>query len=280
VVVIAFFSFIFCPFLLSSNLLVVVGLMKADRVIYLPLLGFCLLQGLLYQVGITTTTSTTTASITPNDKSHPEQKKVSSESSKNVLAKGRSSLTKIFVTWVLYVLFIMQMTYYTAKLHERNIAWSSSLRLWMSAYKINPRSQHTIYNCGYELSLQQRYREAEYVLRPIGDPHVAGPSNTFVYAMVLYNLNRCPDAMIYIEKGFQVIAEKEQHLNDTPRNTNSSLQRVKSNLMVAKAYCTIPLNIKLAGSLMYKAVQIDPTNQYAIDQATMMVQRIESLTKN
>jgi hypothetical protein len=34
----------FNSFLLSSNILAVVGLMKADRAIYLPLLGFCLLD--------------------------------------------------------------------------------------------------------------------------------------------------------------------------------------------------------------------------------------------
>jgi hypothetical protein len=42
----AIWAFTFSPFLLSSNLLVVVGLMKADRVIYLPLFGFCLLEAL------------------------------------------------------------------------------------------------------------------------------------------------------------------------------------------------------------------------------------------
>ncbi len=40
----AFFAFTLSPFLLSSNLLVVTGLMKADRVIYLPLLGFCMIE--------------------------------------------------------------------------------------------------------------------------------------------------------------------------------------------------------------------------------------------
>ncbi|KAL3909867.1 MAG: hypothetical protein SGARI_002387 [Bacillariaceae sp.] len=43
----AIWGFTFSPFLLSSNILVVVGLMKADRVIYLPLFGFCLLEAML-----------------------------------------------------------------------------------------------------------------------------------------------------------------------------------------------------------------------------------------
>ena len=41
-----------------------------------------------------------------------------------------------------------------------------------SAYAINPRSYHTMYNYGYELSLKQRYAEAEQVMRPIGSARV------------------------------------------------------------------------------------------------------------
>ena len=44
---IAVWAFTFSPFLLSSNIFVVVGLMKGDRVIYLPSFGFCLLEGIL-----------------------------------------------------------------------------------------------------------------------------------------------------------------------------------------------------------------------------------------
>ena len=58
VILLAVFAFCFFPFLLSSNLLVVVGLMKADRVIYLPLLGFCILEALFIKMVCCTRDST------------------------------------------------------------------------------------------------------------------------------------------------------------------------------------------------------------------------------
>lgn len=275
VILISFFSFIICPFLLSSNIFIVIGLMKADRVVYLPLLGFCILQGLLYQILYIRLWMMSPRIIKGQVESNIlKQQDVCVDNNTN---------SKLYFNKVLYgfcyILFMIQMTYYTAKVHERNVAWSYPLNLWVSAYDVNSKSRHTIYNCGYELSLQKRYVEAEYVLRPIASPYVEGPSNTFVYVMVLFNLNRCNEAIPYIEDAFHVIRDKENTIGITPRNTKSSLNRVKSNLLVAKSYCTIDINIKIAGQLMYDAVQVDPTNQYAIDQATLLVHRIDEVNR-
>jgi hypothetical protein len=243
--------------------------MKADRVMYLPLMGLALLETLLFlrifyrdnnrdiksvseQSNDTTTTATTTIAPT---KKH----------------RWKISLWKFTGN----VLILIQLTLLAAKLHERNIAWSHSLNLWTAAYNLNPRSKHTMYNCGYELSLQQRYVEAEYVLRPIGNPHVDGPSNTFIYAMVLYNLQRCDEAVTLIEMALDVVEEKRRV--GGPRNSASSLMRTKSNLLVAQGFCTMEHNVRLAGQIFYNAVQADPTNEYAVEQANKMVQRLEQL---
>ena len=173
------------------------------------------------------------------------------------------------------VLVLLQLLCFSVKLHERNIAWSDQLRLWLSSYQVNSRSHHTIYNAGYELSLKQRYAEAEQVLRPIASPRVEGPSNTFVYAMVLFNLGRCDVAQPLIDDALVVIEEKRQ--TGGPRNTESSLARVKSNILVAQAYCAPDLT--QSGRIMYDAVKADPSNQYAIDQAMQVVQRLEAIAK-
>jgi hypothetical protein len=144
----AAWAFTFSPFLLSSNILVVVGLMKADRVIYLPLFGFCILENLIL---------------------------------KKLFIKGDIVMDRSFDTrrqkefWAAYFFLIYQISSFCCITHERNLAWSHSLRLWEKAYEINPRSYHTMYNYGYELSLKQRYAEAEYVMRPIGNARVQGP---------------------------------------------------------------------------------------------------------
>jgi hypothetical protein len=130
-----------------------------------------------------------------------------------------------------------------------------------------------MYNCGYELSTRQRYAESEQVMRPIGDPHVDGPSNTFVYAMVLYNLNRCDEANPLIDKALAILAE--QRATGGIRNTKSSIDRSQSNILVAKAYCTISEDLRKAGKVFYEAVQVDQTNKYAVEQAVMIMKKIE-----
>jgi Domain of unknown function (DUF1736) len=261
ILLVSFLAFVVCPFLLSSNLLVVVGLMKADRVMYLPLMGIALLQSLLI-----------IRVFYRDEGSVPLLRQ--KDGNESLATRSTNAKTSVW-KFVGNVLVLVQLTFFAAKLHERNVAWSHSLNLWTAAYNLNPRSKHTMYNCGYELSLQQRYIESEYVLRPIGHPHVDGPSNTFIYAMVLQNLQRCNEANELIDVALEVVEEKRR--SGGPRNSASSLMRTKSNLLVAKGFCTMDQNIQYAGQIFYDAVQADPTNEYAVDQANKMVQRLEQL---
>ena len=283
VVLQAVFPFFFSPFLLSSNLLVVIGLMKADRVIYLPLMGFCLLEALLFECIF----------VVASDNKDTDKKTTVVKTT----SRSWSCLPGTRITWWGYLLVLTQLCLFAAKVHERNVAWSHSLNLWMSAYQINPRSYHTQYNCGYELSLRRRYDEAEQVLRTLADPRVDGPGNTFVYAMVLFNLNRCDEALALIEEAMNEIQVRRQA--GGLRNSEDKLRRYESNLLVARAYCTKdPVRFKswthacnalnqslicclfflqmLAGKIMYDAVQADTTNRYAIDQAQEMLKRVEA----
>lgn len=257
VTLIAFGAFLFAPFLLSSNLLVVIGLMKADRVIYLPLMGFCLGEALVLKAAFFPDVGSDTKSIA-----------TSSIGSRFLPACLEPTSAKVG-----YLLVILQIHFFCGKLHERNVAWSHSLNLWVAAYRINPRSYHTMYNCGYELAQKQRYAEAEPVLREIGDPHVDGPSNTFVYAMVLYNLDRCDETVRFVDKALAVVEQKK--LNRGVRDDDKSLSRVESNLKVAKGFCGESFVEK--GRLFYDAVQTDPTNEYAIQQATIVAKEIERI---
>lgn len=242
---IAVWAFTFSPFLLSSNILVVVGLMKGDRVIYLPLFGFCLIEALLirkFRNGAVT--------MRPSFERRKEQ-----------------------LFWGAHFFLMFQLIVFSGKVHDRNLAWSDSLRLWESAYAVNPRSYHTMYNYGYELSLKQRYIESEVVMRPIGSARVDGPSNTFVYTMVLFNLKQCDLANVLLDEAFQVIDERRQE--GGPRNTDSHLSRTESNLLVAKAHCTDDPSEK--GKVMYRAVEKDPTNDYAVQLATNYMQQLQQL---
>jgi hypothetical protein len=240
----AVWAFTFSPFLLSSNILVVVGLMKADRVIYLPLFGFCLLEALLLSKLLKGTVS-----MMPSFESRREQK-----------------------FWCAHFFLMFQLIVFSGRTHERNVAWSDSLRLWGSAYAVNSKSHHTMYNYGYELSIKGRFAEAESVLRPIGDPRVEGPSNTFVYAMVLFNLKRCDEANRFLDEAFEVVEEKRRA--GGVRNSESSLSRTESNLLVAQAHCVTD-NMPERARIMYKAVEIDPSNDYAVGLATQMMEKLQ-----
>jgi protein O-mannosyl-transferase len=263
VMIMGFLAFLFSPFLLSSNLLVVVGLMKADRVIYLPLLGFFIMEVQLFKAlfGMR---------LVNERKIDPVGEVV-----ETTLPLAPSFTKKIGAHWLGYILIMCQIYFLTSIQHARNIAWSHSLNLWTAAYKVNPRSHHTMYNCGYELSIKNRFEEAEQVMRPIGSARVDGPSNTFVYAMVLHRLNRSDDAMLYIDEALQVLEEKLQA--GGPRNHPHMLSRTKSNLLVAKAHCTEDMTQK--GRIMYEAVQADQRNDYAIGEANKLMERIELMKK-
>jgi hypothetical protein len=91
--------------------------------------------------------------------------------------------------------------------------------------------------------------------------------------MVLFNLNRCREALELIDDAMVVLEESRKE--GGVMNSNKTLDRAKSNLLVAQAFCTP--DVITAGSIMYNAVQIDPTNQYAIDQAMRIVEKVEAV---
>jgi hypothetical protein len=104
--------------------------------------------------------------------------------------------------------------------------------------------------------------------------------------MVLQNLDRCDEANRLMDRALE-LAERQQResaadeqdpLQKSVRNTESSYARVKSNLLVARSFCSNK-DPALAGKLMYDAVQADPTNEYAIEQAKAMLVHYERLQK-
>jgi Domain of unknown function (DUF1736) len=308
IILMGFFAFMFLPFLLSSNILVVVGLMKADRVIYLPLLGFCIMEALLVKtlccshtiivstndqhgkVGCTSEQSPTSKkdadsldradkvlSNNENDKNEtiPTTPSIDDGPQDSIQQSSKPATTaRLRVTLLGHILVLLQIGLFSLKLHERNIAWSSPELLWTKAFNVNPRSYHTMYNCGYELSLRLRYEEAEEVMRPIGNARVDGPSNTFVYAMVLFNLRRCDEAHEYIDLAMDVL--EEQRAKGGLRYTASSLDRTKSNLLVARGYCTTE-NFQKQGRILQEAVRTDPRNNYAVQQLQAWLSKMQQM---
>lgn len=241
--------------------------MKADRVVYLPLFGFCLLEALLLKVVF----------CDPFPSGEAAVKTSSTSTCKPISASNALDVPppQHVRYWLGYVLYLIAMSLYCGKLHERNLAWSDPFRLWVGAFAVNKKSHHTMYNCGYELSIKQMYKEAELVLRPIGSAHVAGPSNTFIYAMVLFNLKRCDLVEKFLEEAFDVLNDNRKA--GGVRNTPQALGRIESNLLVAKALCQTDITVQ--GKTLYQAVQADQTNEYAVNQASQLMEKVEAMRK-
>jgi len=265
VMLIGVFSFLFIPFLLSSNLIVPIGLMKGDRVIYLPLLGFCILEALAFKCLFC---------------APPKE-----DAKKERMPFGHL----LGIHWRGHFGLMVQLSLFVMKTRERNLAWSTSFRLWKSAFEVNPVSRHTRYNYGYELALQGDFEASEQVMRSIGNPHDDSPASTFLYGLVLQNLGRCVQAQPLIEEALGMVVEgyapddtfnKEDDDVDgaatataPKRHRGESSSRIASNLLVVKALCEPDIGLK--GKIMFEAVQTDPQNDYAVSQANALVKQME-----
>ncbi|XP_033172998.1 protein O-mannosyl-transferase TMTC1 [Drosophila mauritiana] len=120
-------AFLVLPFLPASNLLFYVGFVMAERVLYLPSVGYCLLFGLGF--------------------GHLWQRVNSSRRSRLMLLCGLALLLGI----------------HGLRTCRRNLAWRDEEQLFRSAITINPPK--ALGNLGSVLSAQGRYEEAELALR-------------------------------------------------------------------------------------------------------------------
>ena len=92
--------------------------------------------------------------------------------------------------------------------------------------------------------------------------------------MVLYNLNRCDEANEYIDIAMEVL--EEQRREGGVRYQPSSLDRTKSNLLVARGYCTMD-DFKKQGRILQEAVRTDPRNTYAVQQFQAYLNKMEQI---
>ncbi|KAL3904407.1 MAG: hypothetical protein SGILL_010082 [Bacillariaceae sp.] len=244
VVLHASIAFAFLPFLLSSNLLVTTGLAKADRVLYLPLLGYCLLQGLAAQMLV----------------------KCASRRSRSVLA------------FVLGGLLVLQLGWFWVGGQERNVAWASDYELWTRAYAINPLSFHTKSNAGRVLAKNGEYVRAEAVLRPLADCRAieGDATDTFLYAVSLSKLNRCPEALALVEDTTKYLYELREQ--GGKRHDPKMSLHAESSLMIARAFCEDSMLKK--GKILEEAITLDPNNSFAMAQFQSYMQNLQGMRQN
>mmetsp|Transcript_734 Transcript_734/g.907 ORF Transcript_734/g.907 Transcript_734/m.907 type:complete len:248 (-) Transcript_734:523-1266(-) len=230
------------PFLLSSNIIFVVGTMKGERLAYLPSFGFVLMIGALF----------------------------------NTLNRGFNGVKVLGVHFLLHIIIGMILTFYVIKTRERNLAWSSNLSLWEAAYQINPHSGHVQYQYGYELALKSRFEEAVKVLKMAIKTQPEDTMARFVLGLSLLNLDKCEETDKLLNEGLWLLkatTETELKQGDLSKEKRNKIARDTSNFIGVMGMCQ--KDIAKKGTLLYEAVKTDPTNEYMVTVATNLAKQIE-----
>ena len=126
-------SLIVFPFLPASNLFFPVGFVIAERVLYMPSLGFCMLFGygfhLLYEK----------------------------------CGEGKS-----FKKIVLVLALVLTLSFHSIKTFVRNYDWESEYTIFTAGIKVNERNAKLYNNVGHALEAQSNYEEAlQYFLKAV-----------------------------------------------------------------------------------------------------------------
>ena len=154
-------SLLILPYLPASNLFFPVGFVVAERVLYLPSMGFCMLVGF----GAWHLIQTTTAN-------------------KNKIAKN------VIICFVLYVLVIQ-----SVKTITRNPEWKSHIPLFKSGIRLNPHNGLLLSNLGKELKQVGDWELTESVLWKaveVSPTHSGGHSNL---GKILFHSQRYTEAI-------------------------------------------------------------------------------------
>lgn len=131
-------AFIVFPFLPASNLFFPVGFVVAERILYMPSFGFCMLFGYGF---------------------HRLYEKLSEDSNNQ-----KTSLKKRLLVSAL----VLVLLFHSIKTFVRNYDWESEYTIFMAGIKINKRNAKLYNNVGHALESQSRYGDAlHYFLQAV-----------------------------------------------------------------------------------------------------------------
>lgn len=145
--------FMMITFVMSSNLLVHVGFVVADRTLYLPSYGFlCGLTVLLFVIPNSMFKTSMEKVEETSIENNKEDKESSSQSKRKTSHASSSGIT--------LSLAVVVISCYTAKQQAQTTRWADPVELWAEAYKINPKSCINGGEFGMSLTNAQRPLDA------------------------------------------------------------------------------------------------------------------------
>ena len=150
----------------------------------------------------------------------------------------------------------------------RSVEWGSPLLLWESARRVNPVSAHAAHNVGLELSWAQRQEEATAAFRFSLKKNKHDHATRLALALSLRHVKKCPAALKVLRRGNKLLKPKVKRAAEGLLDAReiSTLKRDQSSYMAAEALCIN--DVPKMGKMLYAAVQLDPTNEFAVQQAT------------
>ena len=301
-------------FVLSSNLLVYVGFVVADRTLYLPCFGYCLLlvQALFSLSSSSSSAAAAAASFDEGVKNRTQSRKgsggASAASASAVLAVAAAVLAG-----------------YVGKQQAQTERWQDPVLLWGEAYRINPNSCITGGEYGMSLTNGQRPADAVPVLidthrrelssgwytstirrrgagwaKSSDDPDAAPPSaqdyfaqwsrmsnllqTRFKLVTAMGNAGLCGRALPLIEEALELIdgqvaeIDRQVQLLTAPDSgydkSRGGLQNSKAYLLVARSRCSVDL--ATMGYFAGAAVSAQPSMNYAHEYARSVAGLIQS----
>ena len=277
------FIWMLLPFLMSSNLIVYVGFVVADRTLYLPSFGFCLLlvKGLL--------------DLMDRSKQKPEK------------APMRRNATVMMA-------IVLILTSYTMAQQAQTKRWSKNVLIWGEAYRINPNSCISGMEYGASLVNDGRNIEAMQVLKSTHRLELASNwftrtlanraadldgdnvddnenrlmeitrmenilSSRFKLVTAMGNAGHCDKARSLIDEGLAWIAEIDYDLRamQVTEERNTRAEELiglnwnnKAYLLVARSRCSENLADMIKHA--YAAVAARPNLDYATNHAQSVSQ--------
>lgn len=211
-------AFIIVPFALQSNWIFVVGFVMADRVMYVPSIGFCMLlaqvidelvNGCCCGGGDGTLLADGDASTIGNGAEGEGTRDAGHRTRSGGGTCGIGAYLKVSILVVLA-------SAYGYRCHQRNLDWSDGYLLWQTAHDVNPRSEHIMHNLGLQLAWKRRHEDALAMFRKSMKLYKKRHGGEWDFASLtaqawtLQVLNRCSEAIEVIEEGIEVLhAERE-----------------------------------------------------------------------
>lgn len=310
------FTWMLLPFLLTSNLVVYVGFVVADRTLYLPSFGYCLLlvQCLYHGIyNITLSIAPVSVNVSPNKNAVEEATTTPPLTKHGVVSKHQKFA---------FVYLIIQLGY-TVKQQTQTKLWSSPVLIWGESYRVNPgghislkeyatslvnegrnvdaleiyskMNKYQLSNkkdIGYTQSIQNvrnpptgdelKMLKMTYVLNVLTD--------RFKYATALGNAGQCDVSAPLIEEAFSWMGDMERDIAELIRDNNAYakdavLNGIYQNLQTDKAYFFIAKSrcadtVDSMASLAQAALQLRPNMPYVLNYANSVHGIVQNVMKS